>query len=133
MFFFPKYIKDFFASEKRNLFHTYWDSHCEVLSFVSLIGLTMYFTVVRVLLHSVNLSMCEINIYLAKCLNDFHSRVAIHQKTHFDSYQRFLITQTDSKKTSRLTCLKYTWKHGSLNAKPVLQWIIRLGRFQTKR
>ena len=65
--------------------------------------------------------MCEINIYLGKCLNDFRSRVAIHQKTHFDSYQRFPITQTDSKKTSRLTCLKYTRKHRSLNDKPVRQ------------
>ena len=28
---------------EENLFHTYWDLHCEVLSFVSLIGRTMYF------------------------------------------------------------------------------------------
>ena len=61
----PKYIKDFFASEKRNLFHTYWI-------------FTLWSTIVRFVIQSVNLSMYEIKIsYLGKCLNDFHSRVAM--------------------------------------------------------
>ena len=63
------------------------DLHCEVLSFVSLIGRTMYF-------HSRSLPFFEIcrsflrtyeikTSYHGKCLTDFYSIVAMHQKkTH---------------------------------------------------
>ena len=76
--------------------HTYSDLHCNVLSFVSLIGRMIIFTVVRCVLHSVNISTYEIKTsYHRKCLNGFYAFVTMHQKSHsFAAFARsfFYIT-----------------------------------------
>ena len=89
----PKYIKDSFASGKRNLFHTYWI-------------FTLWSTIVRFVIQSINLSMYKIKIsYLGKCLNDFHSRVAMHQK---NSLVRFFM---HNRLFGIVSDLITTWRH----------------------
>ena len=65
------------------LFHRYWDLHYEVLSLVSLVGRTVYFHSRSLPIFEMwkNLSMYEIKVpYHGKCLNNFYSLVAMHQK-----------------------------------------------------
>ena len=78
--------------------HTYSDLHCNVLSFVSLIGRMIIFTVVRCLLHSVNISTYEIKTsYHRKCLNGFYAFVTMHQKSHsFAAFARSFFTHHNS-------------------------------------
>ena len=83
-----KYIKDFFASEKLN-----------VIYFILHWIFTLWNTIVRFVLQSVNLSMYKIKIlYLRKCLNDFHSRVVMHQK---NSLVRFFDAQSSVRDSIR--------------------------------
>ena len=86
-------IKTHHTTTHQILFHIYWVLHCKMLSFLTLIGRTMYFhSRSRRTSQSKSQHVWNKNIIPWKArMNDFYSFLVMHQKTHSFVFFFFLM------------------------------------------